>query len=435
LNGGKKDSRERGATVKPSVIITSANSTKINEDQKRYVVAWLLCLIFYSLEYASRSSPSVMVPDLAKAFGTTSVGVAAMLGTYYYTYSVMSLIAGASLDWFGAKRALPAGLLLFAGGCLLFLATSLGEAYIGRLLQGAGSAFAFTGAVYLASHGLSARWLSTAIGTTQCLGMAGGFAGTFVLGPMLEKGMSWQSVWLFLGIGALLIGVVLFAVTPTVPSRVTEGGLVQSFLSPYRIVFRNPQSYLCGIISGLLFVPTTIGAMTWGVSFFQKDRGFTYAHAVTTASLITMGWVVGCPVLGWLADRSGRRKPVLFIGIIAMIVIMLQMILFPEILPISISCFLFGFGSGVAMIPYSIIKEVNPDEVKGSATGAMNFMTFGISALIGPLFGKLVAPGFLHPTNPLQHFRHSLWFWIGGTLIALLSTIPLLETGKGHGRA
>jgi MFS family permease len=424
----------RGAAVKASVGISSESSTKFTAAQKRYVVAWLLCLVFYSLEYASRSSPSVMVPELAKAFGTTSVGVAVLLGTYYYTYSIMSLVAGASLDWLGAKRALPAGLLLFAAGCLLFLLPSLGAGYTGRLLQGAGSAFAFTGAVYLAAHGLPARWLSTAIGTTQCLGMAGGFAGTFVLGPLLERGVSWQSIWLFLGTSALLIGAVLFVSTPTVAAQATGGGVVHSFISPYTIVFRNPQSYLCGIISGLLFVPTTIGSMTWGVSFFQKDRGLSYHNAVTTASLITMGWVVGCPVLGWLSDRFGRRKPVLFIGIIAMIVMMLQMIFLPTILPVSISCFFFGFGSGAAMIPYSIIKEVNPDEVKGSATGAMNFMTFGASALIGPIFGKLFGPGFLHPTNPLQHFQNSLWFWIGGSLIALLAAITLPETGKTHGR-
>jgi MFS family permease len=428
------DLQMRGAAVKASVGISSESSTKFTAAQKRYVVAWLLCLVFYSLEYASRSSPSVMVPELAKAFGTTSVGVAVLLGTYYYTYSIMSLVAGASLDWLGAKRALPAGLLLFAAGCLLFLLPSLGAGYTGRLLQGAGSAFAFTGAVYLAAHGLPARWLSTAIGTTQCLGMAGGFAGTFVLGPLLERGVSWQSIWLFLGTSALLIGAVLFVSTPTVAAQATGGGVVHSFISPYTIVFRNPQSYLCGIISGLLFVPTTIGSMTWGVSFFQKDRGLSYHNAVTTASLITMGWVVGCPVLGWLSDRFGRRKPVLFIGIIAMIVMMLQMIFLPTILPVSISCFFFGFGSGAAMIPYSIIKEVNPDEVKGSATGAMNFMTFGASALIGPIFGKLFGPGFLHPTNPLQHFQNSLWFWIGGSLIALLAAVTLPETGKTHGR-
>jgi MFS family permease len=418
--------------VEAKVSIPLGSSAAAGKEQKRYIVAWLLCLIFYALEYASRSSPSVMVPELAKSFATTSVGVAAVLGTYYYTYSLMSLVAGASLDWVGARRALPAGLILFAAGCLLFLVPSLGAGYGGRLLQGAGSAFAFTGAVYLASHGLPARWLSTAIGTTQCLGMAGGFAGTFVLAPMLQRGMSWQSVWWFLGIGGLLIGVLLFTFTPAVDTPVAKGSATQGFVSPYRIVFKNPQSYICGLISGLLFVPTTIGAMTWGVSFFQKDRGLTYGDAVTTASLITMGWVVGCPVLGWLADRWGRRKPVLFIGMSTMMAMMLQMILLPGVLPITLSCFIFGFGSGAAMIPYSIIKEVNPDEVKGSATGAMNFMTFGVSAMIGPIFGKLVGPGFLHPTNPLQHFQASLWFWIGGTALAFVLAFPLRETGKAH---
>lgn len=240
-------------------------------------------------------------------------------------------------------------------------------------------------------------------------------------------------MWWFLGLGGLIIGVVLFLATPRIQEgQAAKRGVVQALIGPYRIVFGNPQSFLCGCISGLLFVPTTIGAMTWGVSFFQKDRGLSFSTAVTTASLITMGWVVGSPALGWLADRFGRRKPVLFGGILVMIAMMGQMILLPNLMPIALSCFVFGLGSGAAMIPYTIIKEVNPDEVKGSATGAMNFLTFGISAIVGPLFGKLVGPGFLHPTDPIGHFQNSLWFWIAGSIIALLLTLPLHETGKAH---
>ena len=39
------------------------------------------------------------------------------------------------------------------------------------------------------------------------------------------------------------------------------------------------------------------------------------------------------------------------------------------------------------MIPYSIIKEVNPDHAKGSATGAMNFLVFVMTALAAPAIG------------------------------------------------
>jgi hypothetical protein len=45
--------------------------------------------------------------------------------------------------------------------------------------------------------------------------------------------------------------------------------------------------------------------------------------------------------------------------------------------------FVFGVASGAAMVPYSVIKEINPDEVKGSATGAMNLIVFAISAVVG----------------------------------------------------
>ena len=56
--------------------------------------------------------------------------------------------------------------------------------------------------------------------------------------------------------------------------------------------------------------------------------------------------------------------------------------------------FIFGIGSGAAMIPYSIIKEVNPDNVKGSATGGINFLVFALTAFLGPIFASHVGRDF-----------------------------------------
>src|ERR1700752_1694522 len=151
-----------------------------------------------------------MVEHLATAFGTSALGVSAILGTYYYTYSITSLSTGAALDRVGAKKAVPVGLFILAIGCLLFSVPIATAGYAGRLLQGAGSAFAFTGAVYLAAHGFSARWLATAIGVTQCLGMLGGSAGQSVVGPWLEHGVGWQSLWHWLRLPSLVGGGFLF---------------------------------------------------------------------------------------------------------------------------------------------------------------------------------------------------------------------------------
>src|SRR5271169_1849952 len=123
-----------------------------------FVVGWLLCLVFYFVQYAMRSAPGVTIPELEAAFGLSALGVSSLVGLYYYTYAAFSIVAGASLDRYGAKWPIGTGVLTVAAGCVLFGLGSIATAEIGRLLQGAGSAFAFTGAVWLATRGFEARW-------------------------------------------------------------------------------------------------------------------------------------------------------------------------------------------------------------------------------------------------------------------------------------
>ena len=215
---------------------------------RAFAIAWAFTTIFYFLEYAVRSSPAVMIPQLEASFHTTALGISAILGAYYYTYSTMSLVAGAALDRLGAKRTVPVGAAILGIGCLFFSGGSVLAGDVGRLLQGAGSAFAFTGAVYLASHGFSSRYLATAIGATQCVGMLGGSAGQFAVGPMIEHGLAVHTIWIGLGIVILANAALLYVTTPKEQSapRTQEAGFA-SVLKPYKIVFSNPQSYLCGL--------------------------------------------------------------------------------------------------------------------------------------------------------------------------------------------
>ena len=101
----------------------------------------------------------------------------------------------------------------------------------------------------------------------------------------------------------------------------------------------------------------------------------------------------------------------------------------------EVGCLIFGIASGAAMIPYTIVKEVNPDEVKGSATGAINFLTFGVTALIGPIFADLLGKGFAGTQSHITHFRASGIFWMVGIAIAIVLSVFLRETGHAHKRA
>src|SRR5256885_9847594 len=71
------------------------------------VGAWLLVAVYYLYQYALRSAPSVMMPQLAEAFGVDALGVSAIVGMFYYGYSPFSLVAGAALHPHRARRLLP----------------------------------------------------------------------------------------------------------------------------------------------------------------------------------------------------------------------------------------------------------------------------------------------------------------------------------------
>ena len=87
----------------------------------------MFSLACYFLEYAVRSSPAVMIPQLAKTFGISPLSVSGILGTYYYTYSAASLVAGILLDRFGAKYVVSRGMAILGFGCLLFMAPQAGD--------------------------------------------------------------------------------------------------------------------------------------------------------------------------------------------------------------------------------------------------------------------------------------------------------------------
>jgi MFS family permease len=416
--------------------ISGAKPATASAFHKAFIVAWLFCLLFYFMEYAVRSAPSVMMPELKTAFGLNTVGLSSLIGLYYYSYAAFAIVAGASVDRLGAKYTIPAGLLILAVGTAMFAVNVGWIAGVGRFLQGAGAAFAFVAAVYLAARGLPARYLATAVGITQCLGMLGGAAGQFVVAPLIHGPLEWQQFWVYAGIVTLFIAVAMFIATPREHLSQGSNASIWTTFAPYKTVLTNPQSYLCGLCGGLLFLPTTVGAMTWGVSFLQEGWQVAYTPAVDRAAAVAIGWVFGCPILGYVADRIGRRKPVVLGGAALMLAATLAIFyLPPETFPPYLLGFLLGFGSGAAMIPYSIIKEVNPDHAKGSATGAMNFLVFVMTALAAPAIGwwmqKLAGGAAL----TLDVFVTAGSVYVAAIVVAAFLTLFLKETGSAVRKA
>jgi sugar phosphate permease len=263
-------------------------------------------------------------------------------------------------------------------------------------------------------------------------GMAGGAAGQFVVAPLITNGLAWDRFWLYMGIAAVLIGALLFVLLPTEDKPEQNAGpQLKPTVAAFSTVFKNPQSIYCGFIAGLLFIPTTILDMIWGVRYLQDAHGFDYATAVLRSTTVPLGWIIGCPLLGFISDRLGRRKPVIVGGAVVLLACLSWILFGPaNMLPPYVLGLLAGLASGSAMLPYTVIKEANPPQFGGTATGVITFLNFSLSALLAPVFTWLLrrASGGASEMG-LEHYQSAFAPLLAGVAIAIALTFLLKETG------
>jgi MFS family permease len=403
----------------------------MSQGARTILVAWLVTATYYFYQYMLRSAPAVMMPQLSDAFAMSATAVASMVGIFYYGYSPFSLVAGAAMDRIGPRKVVPIGAATVGVGALMFATGDPTIAAAGRFLQGAGGVFALVGAAFIATTNFPASRAATLIGATQMFGMAGGSAGQFLVGPLIAAGVAWSTFWIGMGIGGLVISVILLLLLPASPPAARDDDWLKSAGRTMLLVFRNPHSILCGMIAGLLFIPTTIFDMIWGVRYLQEARGFEYGEAVMRSATVPLGWIIGCPLLGFISDRIGRRKPVILASAVVLLAC-LAWILYgpPALLPPYLLGIVAGMASGAAMLPYTVIKEVNPPHASGTATGVVNFLNFTFSALLGPVFARvMVSVSGGADTLTLQDYQTSFTPLLYGVGLAIVLTLFLKETG------
>jgi MFS family permease len=195
-------------------------------------------------------------------------------------------------------------------------------------------------------------------------------------------------------------------------------------------VFINPQSILCGLIAGLFFIPTTIFDMVWGVRYLQEAHDVPYSLAVLRSASVPFGWIIGCPLLGWLTDRIGRRKPVIVgAGLVLMACLAAILYLPPGTFPPYSLGLVTGIASGAAMIPYTVIKEANRPEHSGTATGVVNFLNFSLTAILGPIFASRLMASSGGAEREIAHYQATFLPLLYGVALAILLTLILRETG------
>jgi sugar phosphate permease len=360
---------------------------------------WVICglgAMFYCYEYFLRITPSVMTSELMSTYNLKGAEVGNLSAFYYHAYVPMQIIVGLLMDRYGPRRLLTIACLFCALGTYLFAGHyGFGFAELGRFLVGFGSAFAFVGALKIATIWLPPNRFALVSGIIMCLGMIGAMIGDILLRKLVDA-ISWQSTIYVSAIAGVVLSVVLWTFirdsSPEFPEHHSHNINFKDVLSGLWETVKNSQIWLCGMVGFLLYLSLSAFAELWGIPYLEQAQHFSKNYAAYANSMIFLGWAVGSPIWGWISDHAQRRCLPIIIGSIGSLVLVSILLYLPGLTfnLVYLILFCFGFFSSAQILIFAICHEASSLKVAGTAIALTNMIVMIGGNVFQPLIGRLL---------------------------------------------
>ena len=364
---------------------------------------WGLGASFYLMAFFQRVAPAVMTDALMREFQIGAAALGNLSALYFYSYVAMQIPTGIIADGWGPRRLLSVGALVAASGILIF-ALSPGFALVGlgRFLIGGSVAVAFVGCLQLANNWFPPRLYGLVAGMALFVGIVGAVCA----GPPLRlcvNAFGWRPTILVSGLVTVAIALAIWILvrdhphekgfaSPAAPTANTPAARRISVFHGLRAVLQYPNTIFLFLIPGGVVGPVLAFSGLWGVPFLvtHYDLDPTRASALSTTLLVA--WAIGGPILGWLSDRTGRRKPLYIGGCAVSLACWVLMVFVPD-LPLAVLLALLivaGLSAGCMIISFAFVKESVPAYLSGTVTGVTNMGVMMGPMLLQPAIGWML---------------------------------------------
>lgn len=363
-------------------------------------IIWGLAAFFFFSHYVARVTPGIIVDDLKLAFiNTTELEIGFLGAAFYLPYVIMQMPVGYLVDKFGPRLLLTVAVFLCGISSLLFASASMFEmAIASRIVLGFCSATAFVGALKLITTWFKPSQLAMIVGITQALGMAGASIGNG-LAPYLVSAVGWRSAFTCYSVVFFTLSVLIFTIVRNRPKhKISDPSTLNISESrptaqkgAFKKVLLNRYTWLNAIFAGLLYAPSDVMGELWGKQFLKNIHLITDHQAEIAVSLLFVGWAVGGPIAGWLADHFGRRPIMMFSSLCSLIILPLIFYCSSITLPLLfILTFTFGLTNTGLIASYTVAGELHDKEVAGFSMAIANMFSVLLGAMLMPLLGWLI---------------------------------------------
>jgi len=382
-------------------------------------------------------SPNIMVPELMREFSLTGAQMGNFAAFYFYAYLILQIPAGLLIDKWGPRRIGGVAIGISSLGIyLVSTAETFSAVCAGRFLTGFGAAFAAVNSIKLIANWFPVRKYAFMMGLMMTVGMFGAAVGQAPLSAFIAH-FGWRSAMQDLAWAGIALMAIFFLVVKDRAAHHKQVDVIlekPSVAKSLKIVLKTYDSWYLSIASAFAFTPVAAFGGLWGVSFLTEAFGFSHRAAAVGTSLIFLGFAAGAPLFGWLSDRIGRRKPVMFWGTLAAALLLAFVIYFP-IKPLVLpALFAFGFAISAFLLCFSMIKEKHHILLAGTSFGFMNAFYALFGAFSDPLTGKFLdfwwTGEMFEGTRvfSVDAYKHALSLLMAYFALALILLKPIRET-------
>lgn len=378
--------------------------------RSRRMSIWLVLSIAYLIGYFHRVSPAVIVDKLFSQFHIEAAAVVgSMAAVYFYVYFLMQIPAGILTDVFGPRKVVVWGIVVSAIGAVWFgAAGSVAGLFGGRFLVGLGVSVIFVSLMRVYSTWFRPHEYGTVLGLTVSLGNLGGILAASPLAALVNS-LGWRGAFVLVGVVSLLVAAVSWRVIQNDPRDVFSAGPGLSGASgagrreavswPVMIrtiikIVRDRHLWLALTGSFSIYGPFMALVGVWGVPYLMQVYGLGRTEAASVIITASAGVMLGCFTLGLISDRMGSRKKPFIAFALGNVLVWAALAWWhhgvPPVQGLIVLYFMLGFFGNTGMLTPIMIKEYNPPEYAGLASGIGNIGGFVGSAFMQPFFGFIL---------------------------------------------
>ncbi|HYH02458.1 MAG TPA: MFS transporter [Bacillota bacterium] len=421
-------------------------------------VVWIPLAFAFLASYFQRTATGVVADNLMREFSITrAADIGGLASVYFYIYAAMQLPSGILADTLGPRRTVLLALTTATAGAVIFaLAPNIPMLYVGRILSSLGVSMIYVCIVKIHAEWFRTREFTTMVGIVVVAGSIGFLLASTPLALLVDK-FGWRFAFLTLGAYSLLAMIACWLWVknrpielglPTIAAVEVYEGTVKtvsestsnnySVIKNLKIVVSNSATWWPFLASVTTYGVYMAFMGLWAVPYFMQIYGMTRVAASNYILALSIGTLVGGPLIGVLSDRIAlRRLPnIVFTG--TYLVLWLVLTVWnggkPPVWAWYPLCFGIGLGMSGVNLNVACGKEVNPPEVTGLVAGLVNSGPFVGGAILQPLFGWLLDSHWQGTivngvrVYPLTAYQNA--FWVCAIILGfgLLFTCLIKET-------